>query len=294
MKHFLAQRKPHLSPALPPEDKLKQSQIAALTSRPFAHRGVHGFLNPSTYQKYPSVPSPHQPYIFIPENTLASFQLAIQNQLAIELDLHYTNDRHLIIFHDNDTYRLTQVSQKIKHSTLTSIQELQLLSPSQQSKNPFPKEYVSRIPTLESALQLIAGKTPLLIELKSEFNINYRRFCQQTASLLQKYQDQHQNAPISIKSFDPRIVHWFLHYYPNIPSGLLIPSHPNPLYYLGLSLLKFPFNSWLKPDFLSVDKKIVQNNHIQNYRQSHPVLCWVLPSNSEQHYQKYIDNSIIE
>ena len=294
MKHFLAQRKPHLDPALPPEDKLKQSQIAALTGRPFAHRGVHGFLNPSTYQKYPNVPSPHQPYIFIPENTLASFQLAIQNQLAIELDLHYTNDRHLIIFHDNDTYRLTQVSQKIKHSTLTSIQELQLLSSSQQSKNPFPKEYVSRIPTLESALQLIAGKTPLLIELKSELNVNYRRFCHQPASLLQKYQNQHQNAPISIKSFDPRIVHWFLHYCPNIPSGLLIPSHPNPLYYLGLSLLKFPFNSWLKPDFLSVDKKIVQNNYIQNYRQFHPVLCWVLSSNSEKHYQKYIDNSIIE
>lgn len=139
MKHFLAQRKPHLSPALSSEDKLKQSQIAALTSRPFAHRGVHGFLNPSTYQKYPNAPSPHQPYIFIPENTLASFQLAIQNQLAIELDLHYTNDRHLIIFHDNDTYRLTQVSQKIKHSALTSIQELQLLSPLSAVKKSFPQ-----------------------------------------------------------------------------------------------------------------------------------------------------------
>lgn len=294
MKQSSTQRKDHSNPSLLSGPRLKQSQITVLTSRPFAHRGLHGFFNPSTYQKYPDTPPLHKPFFFIPENTLASFQLAIQNQLAIELDLHYTKDHRLVIFHDNNTFRLTQISQKIKHSTLADIQKLQLLSPSQKSKNPFSKKYTSQIPTLESALQLIAGKTPLLIELKSEFNVNYRRFCQQTADLLQKYQEQCQNAPVAIKSFDPRIVNWFLRYSPKVPSGLLISSHPKPLYYLGLSLLKFPFNLWFKPDFLSVDKKIIQHISIQNYRRSHPILCWVLSSGTEDHYQKYTDNYIIE
>lgn len=294
MKQSSTQRKDHSNPSLLSRPRLKQSQLTVLTSRPFAHRGLHGFFDPSTYQKYSDTAHPYKPFFFIPENTLASFQLAIQNQLAIELDLHYTRDHRLVIFHDNNTFRLTQISQKIKHSTLADIQKLQLLSPSQKSKNPFSKKYTSQIPTLESALQLIAGKTPLLIEFKSEFNVNYRRFCQQTADLLQKYQEQYQNAPVAIKSFDPRIVNWFLRYSPKVPSGLLISSHPKPLYYLGLSLLKFPFNLWFKPDFLSVDKKIIQHISIQNYRRSHPILCWVLSSGTEDHYQKYTDNYIIE
>ena len=294
MKQSSTQRKNHSNSSLLSGAQLEQSRLTILTSHPFTHRGLHGSFNPSTYQKYPDTPPLHKPFFFIPENTLASFQLAIQNQLAIELDLHYTRDHRLVIFHDNNTFRLTQISQKIKHSTLADIQKLQLLSPPQKLKNPFTKNYTSQIPTLESALQLIAGKTPLLIELKSEFNVNYRRFCQQTADLLQKYQEQYQNAPVAIKSFDPRIVNWFLRYSPKVPSGLLISSHPKPLYYLGLSLLKFPFNLWFKPDFLSVDKKIIQHISIQNYRRSHPILCWVLSSGTEDHYQKYTDNYIIE
>ena len=264
MKQSSTQRKDRSNSSLLSGAQLEQSRLTIITSHPFAHRGLHGFFDPSTYQKYSDTAHPYKPFFFIPENTLASFQLAIQNQLAIELDLHYTRDHRLVIFHDNNTFRLTQISQKIKHSTLADIQKLQLLSPSQKSKNPFSKKYTSQIPTLESALQLIAGKTPLLIELKSEFNVNYRRFCQQTADLLQKYQEQYQNAPVAIKSFDPRIVNWFLRYSPKVPSGLLISSHPKPLYYLGLSLLKFPFNLWFKPDFLSVDKKIIQHISIQN------------------------------
>ena len=48
------------------------------------------------------------------------------------------------------------------------------------------------------------------------------------------------------------------------------------------------------PDFLSVDKKIIQKKSIQKFRNSHPVLCWIVKLQTKQHYQKYSDNQIFE
>lgn len=264
----------------------KRAPSTTLTSHLFAHRGLHGFYNLDT--------NLNESPLYIPENTLAAFQLAIDNHFAIELDIHLTVDRELIVFHDNNTERLTQVSKKIKRTKLFELQALKISSHFSQSQSISPQISTYQIPTLKSTLDLIAGQTPLLIELKSELFTNRHLFCQKTALILQEYQKQNRDAFVAVKSFDPRIIRWFKYHFPKIPAGLLISSHPKALLLLGLSALNFPFNIWLQPDFISVDKKIVQYQKIQKYRKNHPVLCWTLHQDSLVHYQNFADNFIIE
>ena len=244
-----------------------------LLNKKFAHRGLYGLFQ-SNQQK-----------IYVPENSLNAFSLAIKNNFAIELDIHLLADQKIIVFHDNNTKRLTNTSIKLKKSTFSEIQNLTLRSTK--------TEHQEHIPTLSQVFELVADRTPLLIELKSEFNVNYQLFCKKCAQLISSYQKKYPQAQVAIKSFDPRIVHWFKKN-TSITAGLLITSHPKPLTYFGLAFLHFPLNHWLVPDFLSVDKKIIQKKSIQKFRKSHPVLCWIVKLQTKQHYQKYSDNQIFE
>src|SRR3954467_15311409 len=60
-----------------------------------------------------------------PENTMASFALAWKNGEKMgETDMHLTNDGHVVICHDADTYRTSgnQAKVVIKDSTLEDVQ----------------------------------------------------------------------------------------------------------------------------------------------------------------------------
>ena len=267
-----------------PMNSIKPLSLTGLTSHLFAHRGIHG----TYHQNDKKLPT------YIPENTLASFLLAIQQHLAIELDVQLTLDQQVVVFHDNSTKRLTQVSKKIKYSTLSELQSLKILPHSTCLNQPFTEKMLFQIPTLSDTLKLIAGQTPLLIELKSAPIGDFRPLCQKTAQLLQQYKSQNQAAFIAIKSFDPRIVQWFQRFHPDIPAGLLISSHPKSLLALGLLVLHFPLNAFLTPHFISVDKKKVHKKIIQKYRQDHPILCWTLSKNSTKSLKQFADNFIIE
>jgi len=120
------------------------------------------------------------------------------------------------------------------------LQVLKISPHFSQSQSISPQISTYQIPTLKSALDLIAGQTPLLIELKSELFTNHHLFCQKTALILQEYQKQNRDAFVAIKSFDPRIIRWFKYHFPEIPAGLLISGHPKALLLLGLLALNFP------------------------------------------------------
>ena len=63
--------------------------------RPIAHRGLFDNIN-------------------IVENTLASFNNAIDNDYAIELDVVMSKDHEAVVFHDYDLKRLANKNLQIK------------------------------------------------------------------------------------------------------------------------------------------------------------------------------------
>jgi glycerophosphoryl diester phosphodiesterase len=112
------------------------ADLAFLTERPIAHRGLHDG-NKAVW-----------------ENTLSAFSRAIDAGYAIECDLQYASDAVPVVFHDDDLERLCNIKGDVRAKTSA---ELGLLSVG---------GTVDKVPTLRSMLKLVAGRVPLVIELK--------------------------------------------------------------------------------------------------------------------------------
>ncbi|NRD78933.1 glycerophosphodiester phosphodiesterase [Bacillus sp. BRMEA1] len=121
-----------------------------------------------------------------PENSLATFNQAIRMGADyIELDLQMTNDKHLIVMHDESLKRTTNVKRKypLRSPWLVRdfrLQEIKTLDAGSWFNHVFKKkarkEYDQQhVPTLQEVLQLVKhkgnGKVGLFIELK-EPNLN--------------------------------------------------------------------------------------------------------------------------
>lgn len=266
-----------------------------------AHRGLHGYF-------------PKQ-QTYIPENSLSAFSHAITKRYSIELDVQMTKDQNLIVFHDHNSSRLTNISQKINTCTLSEIQQLSLPTQVRSCHDTIHQKFIQKendprpfynpprlhpnnpqkIPTLKEVLDLVKAQVPLLIELKSSFMANYRLLCQKTFLLLSEYQKKYPYAKIAIQSFDPRVIFFFKTHQSPFPAGLLLTNTPIFLSSLSTFLLYKPFSLWCQPDFLSVDKKIIHKKFIQSIRQKLPILCWTLQNPLElKNHRLLADGYIIE
>lgn len=127
---------------------------------------------------------------YAPENTTASFLKAIELGVdIIEFDVRRCKSGEIIVLHDEKVDRMTNGHGLVSDLTLTEIKALDI------------KEG-QKIPTLEEALDVIARKTKVIIELK------HAEVVDPTAMLVQRYIDTHgwSHDEILITSFD----HYFL------------------------------------------------------------------------------------
>ena len=138
--------------------------------RGFAHRGLH------------------DSGAGIVENSPSAVQAAIQAGVGIEIDVQMSGDRVPMVFHDEILSRLAGRDGRLafmKASELTTV----------------PYRLGSdRIMTLEACLEMVAGKVPLLIEVKSHWH-GKPQMELQLASLLNDY-----DGSFGVMSFDPEVV----------------------------------------------------------------------------------------
>src|SRR5437763_16873656 len=80
-----------------------------LLRRPIAHRGL--FSNP-----------------IVPENSLAAFAAASQAGVPIELDVRLLADGQPVVFHDENTARMTAIDLRIEDLTVADCRDLRLLA----------------------------------------------------------------------------------------------------------------------------------------------------------------------
>ena len=100
----------------------------------YAHRGLHNAQ--------------------VSENTLAAFERACQAGYGIELDVQLSRDGHVVVFHDDDLRRMTGDPRRVDEVDLSELQSL-----------PLPDG--SRIPAFAEVLACVAGRAPLLVEIKN-------------------------------------------------------------------------------------------------------------------------------
>jgi len=95
-----------------------------------------------------------------PENTLASFRLGYEQADACELDIHLSQDGHVVVMHDATTKRTAGLDKPIAQQTLA---ELKSLDAGSFKAAKFAGE---KIPLLSEVLALIPEKKRLFIEIK--------------------------------------------------------------------------------------------------------------------------------
>ena len=214
----------------------------------------------------------------IPENSMKAFAEAIKNDYIIELDVHLLKDGEVIVFHDDNLKRMTGINKKIKECTYEEIAEIQL------------KETDERIPLLKAVLNLVDGKVPIIIELKTDLRCG--KLEKEVIKLLEQY-----NGKYAIKSFNPLSVNYFRKHSPSTIRDQLASDFKNDkMFILKKVFLKHMlFNFISKPDFISYDIRALPNKKIQKLREKQLILGWTARSDEEmEKAKKYCDNVIFE
>ncbi|MGE0063559.1 MAG: glycerophosphodiester phosphodiesterase family protein [Xanthobacteraceae bacterium] len=161
------------------------SRLDWLSARPIAHRGLHDAAQGAI------------------ENTASAFRAAIEGGYAIETDLQISADGEAMVHHDDTLGRLTE-----GHAPLASLTAAQIKAA------PF-KATSDRVMTLGELCDLIAGRTPLVIELKSRFDGD-RRVAERAAGVLAGY-----DGPAALMSFDPLLIETVRMVAPARPRGIV-------------------------------------------------------------------------
>lgn len=203
----------------------------------FAHRGLHHGAG-------------------LPENSLLAFAAALEAGSGIECDLRLTADDEIVVFHDADAWRLCSSPLRIGHSTLAELGRLRV------GEGP--------IPTLASLLHLVAGRVPLLLEVKVDGDL--WRWAPALKRALGGYP-----GPYSVMSFDARLPRLLKTNLPKVRRGLVVRD--------SLSPLQRRLALWLaSPDFVAVQRTALGNAWVARARTCMPVYSWTIAT-AEQRAQ---------
>ena len=164
--------------------KYQKSMVAPLQYKNYAHRGLH---NKSKT---------------IPENSMAAFRKAVEHGYGIELDIQFTKDEQIVVFHDDNLSRVCGIDNRLDSYTYEELRQFSLCNTNEQ------------IPLFIDVLKMIDGKVPLIVELKN--GPKNKLLCEKTYEILKNY-----HGDFCVESFQPLIVAWFKKNAPEILRGQL-------------------------------------------------------------------------
>ena len=199
----------------------------------FAHRGLHG----------PGVP----------ENSLAAFRAALEFGSGIECDVRLSGDGQVVVFHDHDLRRLCASALAIESTPAATIAAQKLFDSGE------------HIPLLTELLHLVAGRVPILIEVKCRGG-NALRLTAAVVADLRAY-----SGPVGVMSFEPSVGRWLERHEPQIRRGLVISERSG-------ALDRWRSIRSASPHFLAIDFGALRRPWAQKSRQKHWVYSWTIRS----------------
>jgi glycerophosphoryl diester phosphodiesterase len=164
------------------------TRLPWLTEKPVAHRGLHDIS------------------AGIVENTASAFNAALAGGYAIETDVQISADGEAMVHHDGALGRLTEGDAKLTTLTAAEIKAVRF------------KVGSDRILALGELCDLVAGRSTLVIELKSDFDGN-TRIAARTAEVLKGY-----SGPVAVMSFDPAQIVALRAAAPHLTRGITVAS----------------------------------------------------------------------
>jgi len=236
------------------------TRVAFLKTQPFAHRGLHGGLRV--------------------ENSRSAFRAAIAIGHGIELDVQGASGGEAFVFHDDELDRLTPARGAFSARTATELESIMLAGTDE------------TIPTLDETLKLIAGRVPVLIEVKTSVR-HVAALCLAVRRALEGYR-----GAAAIMSFNPQVPAWFAEHAPRIVRGLVVSEQGEATRKarMGGVAQRWAAIARAKPDFLAYDVRDLPSRFASAARtRGLPVLTWtVRDAASEAAAFAHADEAIYE
>ncbi len=218
------------------------------------------------------------------ENSPAAIEAAIKAGFAIEIDVQMAADGVAMVFHDETLDRVTPESGALKARTSAELARIPLLG---------GKDF---IPTLAEVLALVAGRAPLLIELKDQtltLANSDGRLEAATAAALTDY-----HGHVAVMSFNPSMMTHFARAAPHLPRGLTTASfepadwHPVPEG-TCTRLREIPDYDHVGASFISHQASDLSRPRVAELKtQGAAVLCWTIRSSEQEATARTIAENI--
>ena len=218
--------------------------------RPIAHRGLHAIAEGRI------------------ENTAPAFEAAIAGNYGIECDLQPLADGTPMVFHDETLDRLIDATGRIDQRSRSEINKLRY------------HDGDTRIISFGEFLDLVGGRVPLLVEIKSEWLPPNMRFLKAIAALAKDY-----HGPLALMSFDPVVMACMRELAPDVPRGIVSGIYKGAGWWLetlsaerAYRLTHLLENGPVQPSFVNYHVKALPTPVTRFLREGleMPLFCWTV------------------
>lgn len=222
-----------------------------------------------------------------PENSRAAVRAAIMAGYPVELDLQLSGDGRALAFHDYDLGRLTGAAGPIRGRTAAELAALPLLHGDGEG-----------VPEFTEILDLVAGRVPLLVELKDQdggMGPDIGALEAAVAAALASYA-----GPVAVMSFNPHSVAEMARLAPEVPRGLVTEGFDPADWPLNVAtcerLRDIPDFDRVGAAFISHDVHDLDRQRVAELKATGvPILCWTVRSpKTEAEARKIADNVTFE
>lgn len=183
----------------------------------FAHRGLHGNG--------------------VPENSLTAFIKARQRGLGVELDVRFTLDKRLVVFHDDGLKRLCGEELLVNALSYEDLKRYRLSGTDE------------TIPLFTDVLKALE-EIPVICEIKSIPGEAVDGLCESVCREIEGYKGF-----MCIESFNPYVVQWFAKNRPDIIRGQLsmnfMKSRDSLPFVQAFAMTHLLVNALARPDFIA-------------------------------------------
>ncbi|KQI67970.1 phosphodiesterase [Loktanella sp. 3ANDIMAR09] len=221
------------------------------------------------------------------ENALSSVAAAVAGGYGIEVDLQCASDGVPVVFHDYDLRRMTIEMGPIAQRSSAQLAQIPLMGDG------------GTIPTLKQVLDVVAGRVPLLLEIKDQdggLGPNTGPIGRAVAALLEHY-----TGDVAVMSFNPHHVAEMARLIPDVPRGLTTggfdiagwPTIPQPTLE---RLSGIPDYDHVGASFISHDRAELDHPQVTDLKsRGAQVLTWTIRSpEQEAEARKIADNITFE
>ena len=215
----------------------------------YAHRGLHGDG--------------------AAENSLTAFRLAVEGGYGIELDIRLSRDGELVVFHDETLERVCGDPRRVVDLELSELRSMHLSGTE------------DTVPTLREVLELVAGRVPLLIEIK---------LAPGESGVAEKFIEEIRDygGDYIVESFNPMALRYVRRSRGDILIGILSAPYTRNKKFKGKAvyrqLERLRLNFLFRPDFIAYDKDGHDVTALRVLRRLHrvPTVAWTVRSEDEE------------